>query len=619
MKRTIATPFLVLVAVLFSFATVPGADDQTAQDPQDPEDRWMQQLEEQGGPSHASGGRTELGPVILGNPTQAAVALRIGLYYSYTPTGAFSEYFTLHHPLVQVSNTVGAVGVLDRATGKRIGTLEPGEVYTVVLDGTRYAVTGSDGTADSVAGPVFFSPSSPENLLRVESIERANVLASGRVRPLYRGALEVARGPATLAGRVNLVNVIELEDYVRGVVVNESPAFFHIEALKAQATAARGYAVANIGRFVGSGFPFDIVDSASSQVYRGVAAEHANAIAATEGTRGLVASYQGSIISALYSSSFGGYSESNEWIFNFPSSELPGLNALPYLRSIYDGEPPVFDMNDLSDREFFWSQNQSQTYDDCVDVRNRFARWRLTIPASVIKTRLPGRVVPAGADLTGSITGVSVTQRMPLSARIARVEVTLTTSTVEVRGWDNLRRVFGAASGATPDCRGGTIANNFVLNNPTLLEAFTDGGGAFAGVVATGGGWGHNVGLSQFGAHGRGLSGQNFLEILNAYYTGVDIGSYPIDIGRAPGTGPPTLRQLFVSPTGQGTLEIRAQGMAGLRVHINDNYDLALSAADLAEPVVHIDVTPYLVVGTNVVQYNPVGRNGTATVLVIVD
>jgi SpoIID/LytB domain protein len=617
MKRTIATPSLVLVAVLLlGFAAVPGADDQPAQDP---EDRWMQQLEEQGGPSHASGGRTELGPVILGNPTQAAVALRIGLYYSYTPTGAFSEFFTLHHPLVQVSNTVGAVGVLDRATGKRIGTLEPGEVYTVVLDASRYAVTGSDGTAGSVAGPVFFSPSSPENLLRVESIERTNVLASGRVRPLYRGALEVARGPATLAGRVNLVNVIELEDYVRGVVVNESPAFFHVEALKAQATAARGYAVANIGRFVGSGFPFDIVDSASSQVYRGVAAEHANAIAATEGTRGLVASYQGGIISALYSSSFGGYSESNEWIFNSPSSELPGSNALPYLRSIYDGEPPVFDMNNLSDREFFWSQNQSQTYDDCVDVRNRFARWRLTIPASVIKARLPGRVVPTSADLTGDITAVSVTQRMPLSARIARVEVTLTTSTVEVRGWDNLRRVFGATSGVTPDCRGGTIANNFVLNNPTLLDAFTDGGGAFAGVVATGGGWGHNVGLSQFGAHGRGLSGQNFLEILNTYYTGVDIGSYPIDIGRTPVAGPPTLRQLFVSPTGQGTLEVRAQGMDGLRVHINDNYDLALSAADLAEPVVRIDVTPYLVTGANVVQYNPVGQNGTATVLVIVD
>jgi SpoIID/LytB domain protein len=617
MKRTIATPSLVLVAVLLlGFAAVPGADDQPAQDP---EDRWMQQLEEQGGPSHASGGRTELGPVILGNPTQAAVALRIGLYYSYTPTGAFSEFFTLHHPLVQVSNTVGAVGVLDRATGKRIGTLEPGEVYTVVLDASRYAVTGSDGTAGSVAGPVFFSPSSPENLLRVESIERTNVLASGRVRPLYRGALEVARGPATLAGRVNLVNVIELEDYVRGVVVNESPAFFHVEALKAQATAARGYAVANIGRFVGSGFPFDIVDSASSQVYRGVAAEHANAIAATEGTRGLVASYQGTIIQALYSSSFGGYSESNEWIFNSPSSELPGSNALPYLRSIYDGEPPVFDMNNLSDREFFWSQNQSQTYDDCVDVRNRFARWRLTIPASVIKARLPGRVVPTSADLTGDITAVSVTQRMPLSARIARVEVTLTTSTVEVRGWDNLRRVFGATSGVTPDCRGGTIANNFVLNNPTLLDAFTDGGGAFAGVVATGGGWGHNVGLSQFGAHGRGLSGQNFLEILNTYYTGVDIGSYPIDIGRTPVAGPPTLRQLFVSPTGQGTLEVRAQGMDGLRVHINDNYDLALSAADLAEPVVRIDVTPYLVTGANVVQYNPVGQNGTATVLVIVD
>lgn len=109
------------------------------------------------------------------------------------------------------------------------------------------------------------------------------------------------------------------------------------------------------------------------------------------------------------------------------------------------------------------------------------------------------------------------------------------------------------------------------------------------------------------------------MDILKAYYTGVDVGSYPIDIGRRPGSGPPTLRQPFVSPSGRGTLEIRPSGLKGLRIHFNEMHDMALNEAELADEVVRIDVTPYLVAGTNVVQYNPVGNQGQATILVIVD
>jgi SpoIID/LytB domain protein len=592
----------------------PGPDDAQAQE------AWSRIMEEQG-PSHASGQRPELGPVILGNPTEAVVAVRVGLHYSYTATGAFSEFASLHHPFVQVSNTVGAVAVVDRATGRHVAIMQPGEVYDVRFDGAAYLVTGPGGETTAVAGPVLFSPSSPENLFRVESIERMNILATGRVRPIYRGALEVARGASTQSGRVNLLNVLELEDYVRGVVVNESPAFFHVEALKAQATAARGYAVANIGRWFRLGYPFDLVDSASSQVYRGVSTEHPNAVMATEGTRGLVASYQGQIITAFYSSSFGGHSDGVEWIFNAPASQLPGTNVTPYLRAIYDGEPSEPDLADPAVLQSFWSTAQPQTYDACSRVNNRFARWRITVPAATIKTRLTtGRYVVVSGDTSGSVTGVEVRLRMAGSGRIAVARITLTSGVVDVRGWDNLRRVLGAPAASTPTlCPGSPIAAGFVLNNPSLLEPYPNADGTFGGVIAWGGGWGHNVGLSQFGAHGRGRAGSVFVDILKAYYTGVDVGSYPIDIGRQPGSGPPTLRQAFVSPSGRGTLEIRPSGLKGLRVHINETYDIALGEAELADEVVRIDVSPYLVAGTNVVQYNPVGNQGAATVLVLVD
>lgn len=589
------------------------------QTPDEDFDAWQEARAEHG-ESHASGGRPEDGPQLIGNPTDAVTLLRIGLRYSFTATGAFSEFASFHHPLVRLSNTVDSVHVLDLSTGKQIAVMEPGMVFEVRYDtaAAGYVVSGPSGTVGTYTGPVLFRPSSAENMFRVESIRRLNATTV----PLYRGAMEVSRGSATAAGSVNLVNILDLENYVGGVVTNESPASFHVEALKAQAVAARGYAVSNLGRFVRQGLPFDLDDSTSSQVYRGVTSEHPNGLQAVAGTRSLVASYQGRIISALYSSSMGGHTENNEWIFNFPSSQFPGANAEPFLRGVYDGEGLAPDFADEAAVAAFWKNPQPATFDECQRVRNRFARWQLRLTASVIRSRLTaGRfVVESGTLVPASqVTGVEVVERMAASGRIGIARVRLTTGTVLVRGWENLRRVLGTAAVNTPDCRGTTITANFVLNNPSVVEPFFNPDGTFGGVDSYGGGWGHNVGLSQYGAHGRGLAGQNFIQILKGYYTGVDVGSYPIDIGREPGAGPPTLRQEFVAPTGRGTLEIRPEGLKGLRVHVNGTHDLSFTEAELAGGVVRVDLTPYLQAGTNLIQYNPVGRSGAATVLVVVE
>ena len=590
-----------------------------AQDPQTPTQDEM--LEEdfirskaENGESHASGAREDLGPVILGNPTQAATAIRVGLYYSFTAAGAFSEFASLNHPFVRISNTAGEVEVIDLSTGQVVSILEPGEVFEVRFSSTTglYTVTGPDLTVE-VAGPVRFMPTTAENQLRVESLLRS---FSGNKVPLYRGALEINRRSTTAADRVNLVNIIEVENYVKGVVANESIASFHVEALKAQATAARGYAIANLKPTQ----TYDVVDSSSSQVYRGVISEHPNAVAATEATRGLVASSNGRIISALYSSSFGGYSDSNHWIFNSPSSQLPGTNVTTYLIGIYDGEGTAPDLTDPAAHQTFWtSLDRSLSYDMCGRVNNRFARWRIDIPAATIKARLqqtPARHVVISGDTTGTVTGVAVTQRMAGSNRVARVRIYMTSGEMEVRGWDNMRNVLGRSVVSTPaTCPNSTaIAANFTLTNPSLIESYNNPDGTFGGVWASGGGWGHNTGMSQYGSHGRGLAGQNFLQILKAYYTGVDVGSYPIDIGRSPGSGPPTLRQQFSAPNGLGTLVVRTDNMKKLVVHINETYDIILNEEDLAAGIVSIDISPYLVPGLNVIQYNPVGRNGTATV-----
>ena len=133
----------------------------------------------------------------------------------------------------------------------------------------------------------------------------------------YRGKIEVF---ANQRGSVTVVNVIGLEDYVRGVVPNEL-SYPALEALKAQAIAARTYAVKNRGQFASEGF--DLLPTTRSQVYRGLSSETSLASRAVEETRGIIATYKGEPINALYTSTCGGRTEDAENIFN---------EAVPYLR-----------------------------------------------------------------------------------------------------------------------------------------------------------------------------------------------------------------------------------------------------------------------------------------------
>ena len=612
--RTVVAAFAACAALAALRLTGPVAAAQApAQSEQmQLEEDYLRTRAEQG-ESHASGGRPELGPVTLGNPTSAATILRVGLHANV----GLTEFGTLHHTAIELSNTDGDVKVIDRSTGKEITVMTVGSRVRVTHDGTSYLVTQDGAALGAYAGPVFFRPTSRANLFRTENLLRT---FSGRKVALYRGAMEVARGPVTAAlsvPRFNVVNIVEVESYVPGVVANESIASFAVEALKAQAVAARGYAVANIGNYVRRGYPFDIVDSSASQVYRGVISEHVRAVMAADQTRGLVASHNGGIIGALYSSSFGGHSEDSEWIF---TSLPPSTAVTPYLRGIYDGDgvPPDFS-HDAGIDAFWRTPLMPELYDDCSrqTPRNSFSRWRLVLQAADIKARL-GAAVRISGDSSGQITNIEVTRRMAASARIAIVRITLTSGVYEVRGWSNVRAVLGRTSAITPRPCGGTTPANFTLNNPASLDVLTNADGTVREVVSYGGGWGHNLGMSQYGAHGRGLSGQNFIEILTAYYTGVDIGSIPIDVGREPGSGPPTLRQEFIAPTAQGILQIRPDGLAGLRVHINELYDLSFDEAALAEDLVEVDISAYLVAGTNIIQFNPVGRSGQATVSVVV-
>jgi stage II sporulation protein D len=205
------------------------------------------------------------------------------------------------------------------SNSKQVTTGQPGAGRTASSD-IRLAARTSAPSREVVAfasGAVRSFSSSAPVVFATDDENRTPVRYNDRP---YRGRIEVFANPR---GALTVVNVLGLEDYVRGVVANElSPGGYPaLEAQKAQAIAARTYALRNIGQFRAQGF--DLLPTIRSQVYRGLSSEHPLSTRAVDETRGLIATYNGEPINALYTSTCGGRTEAAENIFN---------DAVPYLR-----------------------------------------------------------------------------------------------------------------------------------------------------------------------------------------------------------------------------------------------------------------------------------------------
>jgi len=185
-------------------------------------------------------------------------------------------------------------------------TVRPAARFTLP---SREVVASAPGTGRlfSSSAPVTFASDSETTPVRFDD------------RP-YRGRIEVF---TNTRGALTVVNVLGLEDYVKGVVPNELSAGGYplIEAHKAQAIAARTYALRNRGQFMSQGY--DLLPTTRSQVYRGLVSENSLSSRAVDETRGIVATYNGEPINALYTSTCGGRTEDAGNIFN---------DAVPYLK-----------------------------------------------------------------------------------------------------------------------------------------------------------------------------------------------------------------------------------------------------------------------------------------------
>lgn len=525
-------------------------------------------LDEQGPGSHASGQRPELGAVLRSRLlAQDARIIRVGL----TPT-AFAadgsvrlEYDTAlahNHERVEIGASA-RFEVVEIGSGATLSAFDPGETVSFVRAGSGIAVGAGGRSLGLFPGPLR-ARTDADAVLVVHSIRRLNRLqppvdGSFPLTPApYRGELEVRASEADPA-RLRLVDVVAIEPYVAGVVVNESLSSFHVEALRAQAVAARGYALANVGRFASRGF--DVDDSTLSQVYRGQSSETQAALAASAGTEGLVALAEGRILSALYSSSMGGHTEDNEWIF--PAGGLPGTNGDPALRAIHDVEAPLaYDLaSDDGVLSFYTSLSPAAYEVNPVTGQplTSLHRWTRTRSAGELLARLKDTSrqwqVPAAAS---RIDDLRVTLR-GRSGRAMQVVVRGDWGETTISGWSDLR-ALATLAGVTP---GGTALAS-APNSPSTSAITRDAAGAVASVTFYGGGFGHNVGMSQYGAQGRALRGHDFAQILSGYYSGVRLGSVPVLVsagsafeGRARLAGHPTL---IVENAGLAALRLQIDG-----------------------------------------------------------
>ena len=334
------------------------------------------------------------------------------------------------------------------------------------------------------------SLSSPGSALRITSAKSGRLLNAGKVskitvRPHRQGIrindlvfpvtsvrITSPDGTVSLGGRkyrgyfivrspggslLDAINHVGLESYLRGVVPSEMPVDWPLETLKAQAVAARTYALYR--RSLSSEEDYDLLSDVNDQVYRGTEREDERSDMAVRQTAGMILTYKNSIARALYHSTSGGRTENGEAVFK-------GAN-MPYLKSVwckYDRESP----------SYVWQHSV------------RFSELQTTLSRYGIRT--------------GKINSVSVRSRTR-SSRIKELNVHTSSGRIIIKATE-FRKALGTKKIKSTRFR-------IQKHGPRIT---------FKGI-----GYGHGVGMCQWGAKGMAEQNHDFRQILAFYYRGAKL------------------------------------------------------------------------------------------------
>ena len=273
--------------------------------------------------------------------------------------------------------------------------------------------------------------------------------------------------------KLNAINVIDIEDYLRGVVPYEIGKLDEskFEALKAQAVAARTYAYKHFGSRVAQGF--DVYADTRDQVYKGLHSATALTDKAVRETEGVVMTYNGEFITAYYHSTCGGETEG---VVTWGRPDHPYLKNKPDLRP--DGTTWC--------RESSYSEWTREFTED--ELRDLFQ-----INAKEAKANVPS---------FSSIKSMHIQDTLK-SGRIHTLVIETNNGSFTAKA-DKIRWLFK---------RGGTIL-------PSSFFRIHKNGNEW---ILKGKGFGHGVGLCQMGARARAQAGQSYIQILTHYYPGITL------------------------------------------------------------------------------------------------
>jgi SpoIID/LytB domain protein len=311
------------------------------------------------------------------------------------------------------------------------------------------------------------------DLRRVSFLPRQDndrILLNGRP---YRGALEMVPGDDD--GCLLVLNLIHVEEYLKGVVPAEIGrlARQELEALKAQAVAARTYSLSRLGQYAERGY--DLEATVADQVYRGARGEDPLASRAVDLTRGEVLISDGKLISAYYHANSGGMTEHVEEVWDLPKES--------YL-------VPKKDESFCS-----WSENYA---------------WRESWTKEALEKNLKAFLQASAAlpgDEFGNLLNLQIVGRSP-SGRADVLKVTTDTGTYRIRG-DKIRWAL----------RKGSHSASILPSTHFELDIERDEVGDIRQVKARGRGNGHGVGMCQIGAIGMARKGYAYQDILAHYYS----------------------------------------------------------------------------------------------------
>ncbi len=414
--------------------------------------------------------------------------------------------------------------LVDRSSRKELASVQAAATISI-------GCAAGGGIAVSVGARKFNIPSG--NVLFIDplngtlsSLSFTRAGAKGKGSPSYRGAIAVysASGSDSTGGlRASLI--LDIDDYLRGVLQSEIPASYHIEAIKAQAVAARTYALNP--RVDHTPDRVNVCDSYLCCQYFGglntnLAGSHRTAIDATSQQ---VLTYEGAPILALFSSNAGGHTENYENCFSdIRTNQFPPL-AVPYLRGVSEAFHPSSLVAGQTGTEKYLRTLYSSGVPTTADAWSHHFKWQVSISAAQLEAHLHNNaakmlaavetapfVIPPASAKFGHILDIAVDKR-GVSGSAVELSIKTRSGDWKLKKELVIRDFFAIPKSSIKRLKSARF----------YVDISRNGAGLISSISLKGLGWGHGVGLQQTGAQGWAKAGRDYRQILAHYYQGTNI------------------------------------------------------------------------------------------------